>query len=139
MIEFNEDWKRICTSKKTFDTLANFPVHYQLVLENILDTLGQENEEENMQLSSKQILHKIVAMSTTSHFIPPEDVTTNLIEQDFIKLHQIKGDNDEVSFQVEYSKKLTKPKGGGINFWIVLLLLLMLSPALLRKILGFIR
>ena len=39
VISFSEGWKSICDSKKTFSTLAEFPLAQQLILEQILVNL----------------------------------------------------------------------------------------------------
>lgn len=100
---------------------------------------GKEGQNEMLDLETEDILRKIICFSKSEHFIPPSDIIKNLIEHNLITLKKISSkDDDKLVYKVEYADSLTKGKSSGINFWLVLLLILMLSPALLRKILGFI-
>jgi len=135
-LSFTEKWKEICTSNTTFNAIAKLPVEMQLALERILDALALENDEKNLALSTQEILEHVSELSTTTITIPPEDISAHLVEEHLIKFHRRETD-DGVVFQVQYMTSITKGSTG-TTFWFVLLLLLLLSPALLRKLLGFI-
>merc|ERR1712137_63378 len=138
VISFSPQWKSLCNNPVTFDKLREIPkLDQQLVIENMLRQLNEENEKENMKMDTRTILYHLVDLCKQEHKIASDEVIDYYLSKNLLTITREKSDSNKVIYSVEYDEKLLQePKKAGMNFWMILLLLVILSPPLLKKFLG---
>mmetsp|Transcript_2661 Transcript_2661/g.4306 ORF Transcript_2661/g.4306 Transcript_2661/m.4306 type:complete len:292 (+) Transcript_2661:35-910(+) len=133
IVSFSNNWKHACNSKRTFSTIRKFPLKQQLILERVLLRLSEEDENSVKDFNTTQTLRFIVQFTKSTTIIPPEDVIHSLVVDELISLDQEKDGSTEIT--IKYSDNiLTEPKPSGWNYWVILVLLVLISPALMRKL-----
>jgi len=139
VIAFAPHWKSLCNNPNTFDKLREIPkLDQQLVLEHLLSQLNEEDEKSNMKLSTREILNHLVNLAKQKHKISAEEVVDYYLTNQLLSItKEQSSDEKRVLYQVEYDERLLKEsKKTGMNFWMLLILIVIISPPLLKKILG---